>query len=229
MPDFQASTDLMSPLTLFLHADIVVKIVMLGLLAASVWTWAIIFTHALRLKRINRATEKYEADFWAADDIDAFHAKRGSEKLPSAAILSAGMDEWRRSTRTRNIDRSGTRERLATRMNAAVAAELDRLGDRLNILATVGAVAPFVGLFGTVWGIMRSFTAIAAQNNTSLAVVAPGIAEALFATAIGLFAAIPAVIAYNRLTHGLDRLEARLGRFADRFHATLSRELEAEV
>ena len=178
-----------------LHADVVVKIVMLGLLAASVWTWAIIFTHAIRLKRINKATEKFEADFWAADDIDAFHAKRGTEKLPSAAILSAGMDEWRRSTRSRTIDRSGTRERLATRMNAAVAAELDRLGDRLNILATVGSVAPFVGLFGTVWGIMRSFTSIAAQNNTSLAVVAPGIAEALFATAIGLFAAIPAGVA----------------------------------
>ena len=228
MPDFSASTDMMSPLSLFLHADVVVKIVMLGLLLASMWTWAIIFTHALRLRRINRATERFEADFWATDDIDSFHKKRGAEKLPSATILSAGLDEWRRSTASRTIDRSGTRERLATRMNAAVAAELDRLGDRLNILATVGSVAPFVGLFGTVWGIMRSFTAIAGANNTSLAVVAPGIAEALFATAIGLFAAIPAVIAYNRLTHGLDRLEARLGRFADRFHATLSRELEVE-
>ncbi len=224
-----APTDMMSPLALFLHADIVVKAVMVGLLAASVWTWAIIFTHAIRLRRINRATEKYEADFWATDDIDSFHTRRGSEKIPTAAILSAGLDEWRRSTGSRAIDRSGTRERLATRMNAALAAELDRLGDRLNILATVGSVAPFVGLFGTVWGIMRAFTAIADANNTSLAVVAPGIAEALFATAIGLFAAIPAVIAYNRLTHGLDRLEARLGRFADRFHATLSRELEVEA
>ena len=222
-----APTDMMSPLALFLHADIVVKAVMLGLLAASVWTWAIIFTHATRLRRINRATEKYEADFWATDDIDSFHTKRGLEKLPTAAILTAGLDEWRRSTGSRSVDRSGTRERLSTRMNAAMAAELDQLGDRLNILATVGSVAPFVGLFGTVWGIMRAFTAIADANNTSLAVVAPGIAEALFATAIGLFAAIPAVIAYNRLTHGLDRLEARLGRFADRFHATLSRELEA--
>ena len=229
MPDVHATSDLMSPLTLFLQADMVVKLVMLGLLAASIWTWAIIFTHSLRLRRINKATERFEAEFWAADDIDAFHAKRGKDKLPSAAILTAGLDEWRRSTRTRNIDRSGTRERLASRMNAALAVELDRLSDRLNVLATVGSVAPFVGLFGTVWGIMRSFTAIADQNNTSLAVVAPGIAEALFATAIGLFAAIPAVIAYNRLTHGLDRLEARLGRFADRFHATLSRELEVEA
>ena len=229
MPDFTASTDMMSPLALFLHADVVVKFVMLGLLAASVWTWAIIFTHSLRLRRINRATAAFETDFWATDDIDSFHTRRGTEQLPSAAILNAGLDEWRRSTASRNVDRSGTRERLATRMNAAMATELDQLGDRLNILATVGSVAPFVGLFGTVWGIMRSFTAIAGANNTSLAVVAPGIAEALFATAIGLFAAIPAVIAYNRLTHGLDRLEARLGRFADRFHATLSRELEVEA
>ena len=123
-----APTDMMSPLALFLHADIVVKAVMLGLLAASVWTWAIIFTHAIRLRRINRATEKYEADFWATDDIDSFHTKRGSEKLPTAAILSAGLDEWRRSTGSRAIDRSGTRERLSTRMNAAMAAELDQLG-----------------------------------------------------------------------------------------------------
>ena len=229
MPNLHVSSDAMSPLTLFLHADIIVKIVMLGLLAASIWTWAIIFTHSIRLKRINRGSARFEREFWAADDIDAFHSKRGTDKLPLASVLTAGLDEWRRSTGGRQIDRSGTRERLSTRMSAAIAAELDRLSDRLNILATVGSVAPFVGLFGTVWGIMRSFTAIAAENNTSLAVVAPGIAEALFATAIGLFAAIPAVIAYNRLTHGLDQLEARLGRFADRFHATLSRELEVEA
>ena len=229
MPELVATDDMMSPLSLFLHADIVVKIVMIGLLAASIWTWAIIFTHTMRLKRINRKTHAYEKEFWDADDIDAFHAKRGSEDLPTAKVLDAGLDEWRRSTRRSTIDRSGTRERLSTRMSSAIAAELDKLSDRLNVLATVGSVAPFVGLFGTVWGIMRSFTAIAASNNTSLAVVAPGIAEALFATAIGLFAAIPAVIAYNRLTHGLDLLEARLGRFADRFHATLSRELEADA
>ena len=112
------------------------------------------------------------------------------------------------------------------RWNASVTNEIDKLGDRLNFLATVGSVAPFVGLFGTVWGIMRSFTAIAAEQNSSLAVVAPGIAEALFATAIGLFAAIPAVIAYNRFSHRLNKLESRLFRFADGFHGTLSRELE---
>jgi biopolymer transport protein TolQ len=229
MPTLEASADLMSPLNLFLQADAVVKAVMIGLLLASIWTWAIIFTHSIRLKRINRGTDRFERDFWATNDIDTFHSQRASDGLPIAAVMSAAMDEWRRSTKTAQIDRAGTRERLASRMNAAVATELDRLSDRLNILATVGSVAPFVGLFGTVWGIMRSFTAIAGANNTSLAVVAPGIAEALFATAIGLFAAIPAVIAYNRLTHGLDRLEAKLSRFADRFHATLSRELEVEV
>ena len=229
MPTVEASADLMSPLNLFLQADAVVKAVMIGLLLASIWTWAIIFTHSIRLKRINRGTDKFEKEFWATNDIDAFHSSRSNDRLPIAAVMSAAMDEWRRSTKTAQIDRAGTRERLASRMNAAVATELDRLSDRLNILATVGSVAPFVGLFGTVWGIMRSFTAIAGANNTSLAVVAPGIAEALFATAIGLFAAIPAVIAYNRLTHGLDRLEAKLSRFADRFHATLSRELEVEV
>jgi len=189
MPVVQSTADLMSPLTLFLSADIVVKSVMIGLLAASVWTWAIILSHTLRLRRIDRQTEAYERDFWAAGDIDGFHAKRGADKLPTAAVLSAGLDEWRRSTRGVVVDRAGTRERLASRMNAAVAAELDQLGERLNILATVGSVAPFVGLF----------------------------------------AAIPAVIAYNRLSHGLDRLEAKLGRFADRFHSTLSRELEVEV
>ena len=229
MPTVEASADLMSPLNLFLQADAVVKAVMFGLLLASIWTWAIIFTHSIRLRRINRGTDRFERDFWATNDIDAFHNSRANDRLPIAAVMSAAMDEWRRSTKTAQVDRAGTRERLASRMNAAVAAELDRLSDRLNILATVGSVAPFVGLFGTVWGIMRSFTAIAGSNNTSLAVVAPGIAEALFATAIGLFAAIPAVIAYNRLTHGLDRLEAKLSRFADRFHATLSRELEVEV
>jgi len=222
------AANLMSPLALFLHADVVVKIVMIGLLLASIWTWGIILTHSARLRRINRATDGFESDYEGARDLDDFHSRRGGEALPHARIMTAGLGEWRKSVRSKQLDRAGARERLTTVMNAEVASELDRLSDRLNILATIASAAPFVGLFGTVWGIMRSFTAIAGANNTSLAVVAPGIAEALFATAIGLFAAIPALIAYNRLTHGLDRLEARLGRFVDRFHATLSRELEQE-
>ena len=223
-----APADLMSPWALFLHADLVVKAVMIGLLLASVWTWGIILSHSARLRRINRTSAAWEEEFWAAKDIDDFHGRRGKEPVPSARIVSAGLAEWRHAIGRKGGDRSGARERLTTVMNAEVAHELDRLSDRLNILATVASAAPFIGLFGTVWGIMRSFIAIAGANNTSLAVVAPGIAEALFATAIGLFAAIPALIAYNRLTRGLDRLEARLTRFADRFHATLSRELERE-
>jgi len=227
-PQIATDAATMSPLALFLQADIVVKIVMVGLLAASVWTWAIIIGHGARLKRIAAKSAKFERDFWAAEDIDNFYTANRGNELPSAKVLGAGVTEWRRSTAGKKIDREGTRARLATTMGAATAAEVDRLSDRLNILATIGSVAPFVGLFGTVWGIMRSFTSIAAQQNTSLGVVAPGIAEALFATALGLFAAIPAVIAYNRLSHGINKLEARLHRFADGFHATLSRELEDE-
>ena len=218
----------LSPIALFLQADIIVKLVMIGLLIASVWTWSIIITQWVKLRRVGTASDRYERDFWKAEDVDAFQKAQNGNDLPSAKVVAAGLAEWRRSTKTKLIDREGTRARLATAMGATVAAEVDRLSDRLNILATVGSVAPFVGLFGTVWGIMRSFTAIAAEQNSSLAVVAPGIAEALFATALGLFAAIPAVVAYNRFSHGMNRLEARLNRFADGFHATLSRELELD-
>jgi biopolymer transport protein TolQ len=218
----------LSPIALFLQADIVVKIVMIGLIAASIWTWTIIVSQWMKTRKAGQASEKFERDFWKAEDAEAFYKDNKDADLPAARIFSAGMYEWRKSTARGTIDRDGTRERLATAMGAAVASEIDKLGDRLNILATVGSVTPFVGLFGTVWGIMRSFTAISAAQNTSLAIVAPGIAEALFATAIGLFAAIPAVIAYNRFGHGLNRLEARLNRFADGLHATFSRELELD-
>ena len=222
----QTGAATLSPVALFLQADLVVKAVMVGLLLASVWTWAIIIAFSLRLRRTRRDMAAFERDFWTADDIDAFHKQHGASALPSAKVCAAGVAEWRRSTAQAPVDKGGTRERLATAMGASVATEVDRLSDRLNILATVGSVAPFVGLFGTVWGIMRSFTSIASAQNTSLAVVAPGIAEALFATAIGLFAAIPAVIAYNRFSHGVNRVEAGLNRFADGFHATLSRQLD---
>ena len=217
----------LSPLALFQQADIVVKLVMLCLLAASIWTWAIIVSHWMKMRKVTAESTAFERDFWKAGDTDAFYRTHKDSDVPTARVFQAGMFEWRRSTGKPSIDREGTRARLATTMGAAIAHEVDRLGEKLNILATVGSVAPFVGLFGTVWGIMNSFTAIAGMQNTNLAVVAPGIAEALFATAIGLFAAIPAVIAYNRFGHGLDRIEAQMTRFADTFHATLSRELEA--
>ena len=216
----------LSPVALFLQADWVVKGVMFGLLLASIWTWAIIIGFASKLKRVSNASDKFERDFWKADDIDTFHRINGDSPLPSARVFSAGLAEWRRSTKGSNIDREGTRARLSTAMGSAVAAEIDHLSDRLNILATVGAVAPFVGLFGTVWGIMNSFFQIGMQQNSSLAVVAPGISEALFATAIGLFAAIPAVIAYNRFSHRVNAYEAKLQRFADQVHAQVGRELE---
>ncbi|WP_417592736.1 protein TolQ [Parasphingorhabdus sp.] len=211
---------------LFMEADIVVKTVMVGLLLASVWTWTIIVSFGMKIRQIARKSDRFERAFSKAENIDRFFDEHGKSNLPSAKVMAAGVREWRRSTAKRPVDREGTRQRLASAMNSTIAEEVDGIADRLNFLATVGSVAPFVGLFGTVWGIMRSFSAIAAEQNSSLAVVAPGIAEALFATAIGLFAAIPAVIAYNRFSHRLNKLEARMGRFADSFHATLSRELE---
>jgi biopolymer transport protein TolQ len=223
-----ATRDLMDPVELFMQADIVVKIVMLGLIAASILTWAIVFAQWWKMRGIRRENDRFERDFWKSEDIDSFYEARGKGDLPSAKILAAGVAEWRRSTSGKTVDREGTRSRLAVAMHSAVAAETDRIASKLNILATIGSVAPFVGLFGTVWGIMKSFTDIAGEQSTSLAVVAPGIAEALFATALGLFAAIPAVIAYNRFSYSINRLEARLQRFADGFHGTLSRELETE-
>ncbi len=216
----------LNPIKLFLEADIVVQLVMAGLIVASVWVWTIIIAFSLRHAGIVKRCEAYEREFWKARDIDAFQAEHASEDTPSARVAAAGLAEWRRSTGTGKVDREGTRQRLTATMDSAIAQEVDRLSERLNFLATVGAVAPFVGLFGTVWGIMNSFFQIGEQQNSSLAVVAPGISEALFATAIGLFAAIPAVIAYNRFSHRVNQLEARLQRFADRFHASLSRELE---
>ena len=219
----------MSPVALFLQADWVVRGVMIGLLLASLWTWAIILSFFFRIRTVRNGIAGFETEYREADDIDEFHRRTAGRDQAIARVFAAGVTEWRRSTAGKMIDRDGTRERLATTMGATIAQEVDRLADRLNFLATVGAVAPFVGLFGTVIGIMNSFTKIAAEQSSGLAVVAPGIAEALFATAIGLFAAIPAVIAYNRYSHGINRIEARLNRFADGFHATLSRRLENEA
>jgi biopolymer transport protein TolQ len=217
-----------SPIQLFLDADLVVKAVIIGLALASIWVWTIIVSFVLKIRGINNQSEAFEREFWRTEDVDGYFKQHGKSDLPIAKVFAAGLAEWRRSTAVKTPDRQGTRERLATAMDSSIAAESEKLANRLNFLATTGAVAPFVGLFGTVWGIMRSFAAIAAEQNSSLAVVAPGIAEALFATAIGLFAAIPAVIAYNRFSHRLNQYEARMGRFADGFHGLLSRELERE-
>ncbi len=221
-----ASAKHLDPIQLFMDADVVVQVVIAGLLLASVWVWTQIAAFALRLARMRRRCDAYERDFWKSEDPDALHIEKGGASIASAQVALAGLAEWRRSGGSKPTDRDGTRQRMAAALDSAVAAETDRLAEPLNFLATVGSVAPFVGLFGTVWGIMNSFFQIGEQQNSSLAVVAPGISEALFATAIGLFAAIPAVIAYNRYSYRVGAFEARLRRFADRLHAALSRELE---
>jgi biopolymer transport protein TolQ len=217
----------LQPLKLFFEADIVVQVVMAGLILASVWVWAIIVSFALRLGNVRRRSDAFEKGFWSARDYEAYQTENGNKANPVSQIVAAGLAEWKRSTSGKTLDLDGSRQRIAGALDSTVAQEADSLADRLNFLATVGSVAPFVGLFGTVWGIMNSFFQIGQQQNSSLAVVAPGISEALFATAIGLFAAIPAVIAYNRYSHRVNKFEARLQRFADRFHASLSRQLEA--
>ena len=204
----------LSPIGLFLQADWVVKFVMLGLLLASVWTWAIIVGFGVRMRRTVAASENFEREFWKAQDIDRFVQRHGEDDVPVARVLDAGIKEWRRSTNAKKVDAEGVRSRLATLMASASAGEIDALSGRLNVLATIGAVAPFVGLFGTVWGIMRSFTSIAAEQNSSLAVVAPGIAEALFATAIGLVAAIPAVMAFNYFMRRIKVLRSEMETFS---------------
>lgn len=217
----------LSPLALFLEADVVVKAVMVGLLLASIWSWAIILERSRLLARLKADMAAFEAKFWNARSLDEL--PQGRSDNPAASLFKAGMDEWRASTEGRaKVDREGVRARLASVMAASIDRSVSDLSDRLSVLATIGSVAPFVGLFGTVWGIMRAFVAIGQTQNTSLAVVAPGIAEALFATAIGLFAAIPAVIGYNRLLHLIGRLEDRLASFSASFHAMMSRELDRD-
>ncbi|MBO9503833.1 protein TolQ [Qipengyuania flava] len=216
----------LDPIRLFLDADIVVQLVMAGLLLASVWVWMIIVSFSLRMAKLRSRTIEYENEFWQADSFDRFTSERGAKDIPAARVAQAAVGEYRRSTKGAVRDPEALRGRIATAMDSQIALEADDIAERLNFLATVGSVAPFVGLFGTVWGIMNSFFQIGAQESSSLAVVAPGISEALFATAIGLFAAIPAVIAYNRFSHRVDRYEARLQRFADKLNATFSRQLE---
>ncbi len=222
----------MSVLTLFLQADIVVKLVMLGLLLASVWVWAIVFEKVSALRRARKSADTFEDRFWSGGSLDELYDQEGAKPThPMAAVFGAAMSEWRRSQRVAGADmsRSGVRDRVDRAMNVTISREMDRLERWMIFLASVGSTAPFIGLFGTVWGIMHSFSAIAAMHNTNLAVVAPGIAEALFATAIGLVAAIPAVLAYNKISNDLSRYAARLEGFGTEFGAILSRQGEEQV
>lgn len=216
----------LDPVELFIEADIIVQAVMAGLILASVWVWTIIVSFSLRIGGLSKKSREYESEFWEQQNRESLLTKQVRKEVPAARIAAAGIDEWRKSTAKQPVDRDAARQRIAAVMDSQIAEEADDLAGRLNFLATVGSVAPFVGLFGTVWGIMASFFQIGAQQSASLAVVAPGIAEALFATAIGLFAAIPAVIAYNRFGSAVDRYEAGLQRFADKLHTGLSRELD---
>ena len=216
----------LDPVELFLQADIIVQAVMVGLILASVWVWMIIVSFSLRIGGLGKKSREYEDEFWEQRDREGLLTKQVRKEVPAARVAAAGLDEWRKSSAKQPVDREAARQRIAAVMDSQIAEEADELAGRLNFLATVGSVAPFVGLFGTVWGIMNSFFQIGAQQSASLAVVAPGIAEALFATAIGLFAAIPAVIAYNRFGGKVDQYEAGLQRFADKLHTGLSRELD---
>ncbi len=217
---------------LFIEADIVVKLVMLGLLAASVWVWAVVFEKWTSLRRVNRDADAFEDRFWSGGSLDELYDQEGAKPVhPMAAVFGAAMGEWRRSARVAGADmsRSGARDRVDRAITVTVQREMDRLERWMIFLASVGATAPFIGLFGTVWGIMHSFSAIAALHNTNLAVVAPGIAEALFATAIGLVAAIPAVLAYNKISNDLSCFASRLEGFGAEFSAILSRQSEERV
>jgi biopolymer transport protein TolQ len=219
----------LSLVSLFLQADIVVKLVMLLLLLASVWVWAVVFEKITALRRVNRTADAFEDRFWSGGSLEDLYEQEGVRPAsPMAAVFGAAMGEWRRSAKVAGADlaRGSVRDRVDRAMGVTVVREMERLERWMVFLASVGSIAPFVGLFGTVWGIMHSFSAIAAMHNTNLAVVAPGIAEALFATAMGLVAAIPAVLAYNQITTSMTRFASRLEGFASEFSAILSRQIE---
>jgi biopolymer transport protein TolQ len=221
----------MSVISLFFQADTIVKLVMLMLVAASFWTWAIIFEKSLRLRKLRNQAKQFEESFWSGGSLETlFDRLEGKTPDPMSALFVAAMREWRRSAAKGLVQtehmRASLQERIERVMDITLGREIDHLERHMTFLASVGSSAPFVGLFGTVWGIMNSFASIAASKNTTLAVVAPGIAEALFATALGLVAAIPAVLAYNKLSGDLGRFNNRLEAFAGEFGAILSRQLE---
>jgi biopolymer transport protein TolQ len=221
-----ASSDV-SIFSLFLQAHWVVKSVMIGLLICSIWVWAIAIDKLLLYTRTRRAMDRFEQAFWSGQSLEELYRSMASRPTHSmAALFVAAMREWKRSFEGPARSFAGLQMRIEKVMDVTIAREIERLERRLLVLATVGSAGPFVGLFGTVWGIMNSFQSIALTKNTTLAVVAPGIAEALLATALGLVAAIPAVIAYNKLSGDVDRYANRVSNFADEFTVVLSREVD---
>lgn len=216
--------------SLFLLADWVVKAVMIGLLAASVWTWAIIVDKALLYGRAGRAMNRFEKVFWSGQSLDELYQNLSQRNVAGLdAVFVAAMKEWKRSHEQNASSPIGIQSRLEKVLDVAIVRESELLEKQLGYLATVASASPFIGLFGTVWGIMNSFQSIAASKSTNLAVVAPGIAEALLATALGLLAAIPATIAYNKFSADSGKLIGRMEGFADEFSTILSRQLEARA
>ncbi|XUM22936.1 protein TolQ [Bradyrhizobium oligotrophicum S58] len=217
----------LSLIDLFGNAGWVVRIIMLGLISCSIWVWAIAIDKMFLFSRTRRSMDRFEQAFWSEESIEELYRVLSAKPTQSmAACFVAAMREWKRSFEGHARSFAGLQMRIEKVMNVSIAREVERLERRLLVLATVGSAGPFVGLFGTVWGIMTSFQAIAASKNTSLAVVAPGIAEALFATAIGLIAAIPATIFYNKFSSEVNRQAQRLEGFADEFSAILSRQID---
>jgi biopolymer transport protein TolQ len=222
-----------SIVSMFLRADHVVQAVMLLLVAASLWSWTIIFSKLMTLSALKRKARRFEKLFWSGQSLDELYQQFAARNdHPLSAMFIAGLREWRRAFDNgtlRETMLAGVKERIDKAMSVTILRETDGIEKSLGLLATIGSVSPFVGLFGTVWGIMNSFSAIAARHDTTLAVVAPGIAEALFATAMGLVAAIPAVIFYNRFVADIGRYVNQLDAFADEFSAILSRQLDEKV
>jgi len=220
------SSDL-SIFTLFWQAHWIVKLVMIGLLAASIWVWAIVLDKTILYRRTRRAMDSFDNAFWSGQSLEELYRTLSAKPTYSTgALFVAAMREWKRSFEGHAKSFAGLQMRVEKVMSVSIAREIERLEKRLLVLATVGSAGPFIGLFGTVWGIMTSFQSIAASKNTSLAVVAPGIAEALFATAIGLAAAIPATIFYNKFSAEVNKQAQRLEGFADEFAAILSRQID---
>src|SRR5215470_2969154 len=217
--------------SLFLNADWIVKLVILLLVIASFWTWTIIFEKTIRIRRLRAAARQFEESFWSGGSLEELFDRIGTRPPdPMTSIFVAAMREWRRSAAKGLLAsdqlRASLQQRIDRVMDITLGREMEQIERHMTYLASIGSSAPFIGLFGTVWGTMNSFASIAASKNTSLAVVAPGIAESLFATALGLIAAIPAVIAYNKLATDFGRYAGRLEAFATEFSAILSRQLD---
>ena len=212
---------------LFIQAGFVVKLVMIGLLAASVWSWAVMIDKTLAYGRMRRAFNRFEDTFWSGQSLEELYRSLAEKKATGmGALFVAAMREWKKSFERGAKSPMSLQSRIDRAMDVALAREMEVVESRLGYLASVGASAPFIGLFGTVVGIMTSFQAIAGSESTNLAVVAPGIAEALLATALGLVAAIPAVIGFNKLSADASKLAGRMEAFADEFSAILSRQID---